>query len=84
MGINLPTSEQPFLPKVPVSVRDVSTELYDYLEKLDRFLSSANDGFFENDRLITTVINSGVSGTFTLSSGGSIVVTSGIVISVTS
>ena len=84
MSIELPQSESPYLPKIPVSVQKDTPELFDFLEKLRSRVEDIQNGLFDNDRMIANAVNSGTSGTFTISSGGSIVVTSGIVISVTS
>lgn len=84
MGINLSRAREVFLPKVPSSLQESNKELYDFLATLRLTLSQVSTGLFDNDTLITDAVNSGTSGTFTLSSGGSIVVTSGIVVTVTS
>ncbi len=82
MSINLPQSGSIFLPKVPKTIED--PEVVSYLNDLRNALSDGLRGLFDNSFIIATAINLGISGTFTVSSGGSIVVTSGIVINVTS
>ena len=84
MAINLPQPGNIFIPEVPDSVRKVSPELFDWAQKTRRVLQDGLKGAFANSFHISTAINSGTSGTFTISSGGSIIVTSGIVINVTS
>ena len=85
MGIELPNSGNVFLPAVPSEdrlsdprvLREAILDVYRHLEELGHAL-------FTNDLHIATAINLGISGTFAISSGGSILVTSGIVINVTS
>ena len=84
MGIELPRSGSVFLPEVPQTVRDETPALYNWAQGLRRAVQRALNDQFANSIAIATAINSGTSGTFTISSGGSIVVTSGIVITVTS
>jgi len=83
MGIELPQPSNIFLPEVPSGLAE-NVVLYDYLQRLTKTLEASFRGYFDNDELTATTINSGISGTFTISSGGSIIVTSGIVINVTS
>lgn len=82
MGITLPNSGNVFTPEIPRSIQD--QDMINYLRRLSSVIEKVAREQFNNSLAISTVINSGVSGTFTISSGGSIVVTSGIVISVTS
>ena len=84
MGIELPQPANVFFPEVPRSLEQTNPDLYNYLQRLNKTLETSLRGYFDNDELTATTINSGTSGTFTMSSGGSIVVTSGIVINVTS
>lgn len=81
-GIELPQSGNVFLPIIPKSLRTTNKELYDYLYKLDAKLTTLFSGQFNNANNIVVAINSGTSGTFNVASGGHIVVTSGVVISV--
>lgn len=83
MGLELPKGNI-FVPEVPDSIKAKDTDLYSYLQKLKRSVEDLSQGGFTNSMYISTAINSGTSGTFTLSSGGSIIITSGIVIRVTS
>lgn len=83
MGVDLANSEQAFMPETPETLKSVSEDLYEYLERMKRFLDQMSDGTFNNDTLLANAINSGTSGTFAITSGSSIVVTSGIVTSVT-
>lgn len=82
MAIDLPQTGTVFLPTIPKSVKTLSPELADYLIKLHTVIQSMNKGGFSNDLNIANVIGSGASGTFAIASGGHILVTSGIVISV--
>lgn len=82
MAIELPNSGAVFIPQVPKDIPDRETR--EYLERLRRAINDSLRDLFSNDTVIQDAINSGTSGTFTISSGGSIVVTSGVVISVTS
>lgn len=84
MGIELPRPSSVFLPNVPDELRTQSPELYDWAQRTKRNLEGAVNDMFANISTIATAINSGTSGTFIISSGGSIIVTSGIVITVTS
>lgn len=68
------------LPDVPDAVRQVSPELYDYLEKFRLVLMQNSSGLQSNNNLVVTAVNSGTSGTFNIASGGHIAITSGIVI----
>ena len=85
MSIELPRPGALNIPAVPTeeSLRNMR-HLKEYLETMRRVLVLSAQGLFDNDLALATAINSGTSGTFTISSGGSIVVTSGIVITVTS
>lgn len=83
MSLDLPSGNV-FVPEVPDSIRTKDSVLYEYLQKLKRSVENVTRGNFSNSMYITAAINSGTSGTFTLSSGGSIIITSGIVIRVTS
>lgn len=82
MGLQLPNTPV-FIPEVPVSVRQTSQELFDYLQRMRLAVAQNNSGAFANAFLIATAINSGTSGTLLIKSGGHILVTSGIVTSVT-
>lgn len=84
MGIQLPASGNPNIPAVPRELRVSNPELYDYLNNLRRSIIVVASGMFINAFTVATAINSGTSGVFVLSSGGSIIVTSGIVRTVTS
>lgn len=84
MGIELPNAGNVFIPAVPEKLREVSPELFEWVQDFKRAVERGIQDQFSNNLNIATVINSGTSGTFTISSGGSIVVTSGIVITVTS
>lgn len=83
MSIQLPNSGVVFLPQVPKELKS-NHELYDYLVQLDGVLTKALRAQFNNSNILVVAVNSGTTGTFTLSSGGSIVVTNGIVVTVTS
>jgi hypothetical protein len=84
MSLELPKAGNVFLPQVPSSVKYSNPDIYEWMQKVREALMVQMRGAFDNSLLIADAINSGVSGTFVISSGGSIVVTSGIVISVTS
>lgn len=83
MSIKLPNTPV-FLPQVPDTLREGSPELYDYLQRLRLAVQQAASGAFSNAYILSTAINSGTSGTFVMSSGGHLIVTSGIVIRITS
>lgn len=87
MGIELPQPSNVFLPQVPVEVNQTNVDLYDYLQRLTKALETSLRGYFDNDELIATTINSGTTGTFAITSGAdtlaTFVITSGIVVSVT-
>ena len=84
MGIELPESGAPLFPVVPEKLQTDNKDLYEYLQAQRKELERLSAGLFANTFIVATAINLGVSGTFSISSGGSIIVTSGIVISVTS
>ena len=84
MGLELPQAGRVFIPEVPSRIERDNPELANYLRSIRRAIQNGLQGFFSNDDLMTTAINSGTSGTFTISSGGSIIVSSGIVVTVTS
>lgn len=84
MSINLPSEGDVQFPEVPRSVQQMDRELYEFLKTQQRVMQFAVRGAFDNSLTVATAINSGVSGTFVISSGGSIVVVNGIVTSVTS
>lgn len=84
MGIDLPSGGNIFLPEVPKGLEETSPEVFKWMKSVRKELIRQVNEMFSNDLHISTAINSGTSGTFTISSGGSIVVTSGIVINVTS
>ncbi len=83
MGLTLPNAGNISLPEVPAQIQKENVVLYEFLQKLRKEVASAVQGQFSNSLLVANTI-SGTSGTFTISSGGSIIVTSGIVITVTS
>lgn len=84
MAIEITNPTGNILPSVPESLRAENPTLYQYLNDLRRALQRSLTSQFNNSLNLTTAINSGTSGTFTISSGGSIIVTSGVVITVTS
>lgn len=84
MGITLPQGDAISVPEVPQSIKVKYPEVYDYLVRLRTMQQEISRNHFSNTFVVAAAINSGTSGTFTISSGGSIVVTSGIVITVTS
>lgn len=84
MGINLPNPGNVFIPEIPPGIAARDPALADYLRSFKRSVEDAIRDQFSNNLHIATAINSGTSGTFVISSGGSIIVTSGIVITVTS
>ena len=84
MSLELPNPGEVFIPDVPASLAKVSPEFVSYMERFKVAVEMAIRDQFTNSLFIATAINSGISGTFTISSGGSIIVTSGIVINVTS
>lgn len=84
MAVELPSAGEISAPEVPPHIKQNDARLYEYLQSLKRQMEELSRGLFDNTLAITTAINSGTSGTFTLSSGGSIIITSGIVITVTS
>ena len=83
MAIDLPQSSIKPLPTIPAGMKQSHPLVYDHLQKLHAAIDQLTRGHFNNDLNISNVIGSGVSGTFAIASGGHIVVTSGIVISVT-
>lgn len=84
MALELPNPGDVFIPDVPASLTKVSPEFVAYMERFKTAVEMSIRDQFTNSLYIATAISLGVSGTFTISSGGSIVVTSGIVINVTS
>ena len=84
MGINLPQGESQPVPEVPSVIRDKSPEVYAYLQRMRLYMQDNVRNQFSNVFTVSTAMNLGTSGTFAISSGGSIVITSGIVIRVTS
>lgn len=84
MSLELPKSGDVFIPEVPSSLQKDNKEMYNFLVQLKRTLEPTLRGLFANDSLIADAVNLGVSGSFVISSGGHIVVTSGIVTAVTS
>jgi hypothetical protein len=84
MGVELPKSGVIFLPAVPPEAAQENPELFRWAQDMRRSIKESIEGLFQNDSVLATALNSGTSGTFTISSGGSIVVTSGVVITVTS
>ncbi len=79
MAIDLPQTPNTVLPTIPKGIDPI---LRDYLIKLNTTLQSLTRGHFNNDLNIANTISSGTSGSFVVASGGHILVTSGIVISV--
>lgn len=84
MGITLPNSGDESLSQVPTSLSSNNKVVYEYLQSLRQDIAQLKRNLFENDLTLANAVNLGTSGTFTISSGGSIIVTSGIVITVTS
>lgn len=84
MSITLPSEGALQLPEVPASIAKSNKELYEYLKMAQRVTVSSVRGAFNNTFTVATAVNSGVSGTFVISSGGSITVVNGIVTVVTS
>ena len=82
MAIDLPQSSITPLPTIPASIKASDPVIYEHFTKLHNVINQLTRGHFNNDLNITTVINSGTTGTFVIASGGHIVVSSGIVISV--
>lgn len=81
MTIEMPHARGVFLPRPP---SDLDPKMQEYLRQLITALERQLPGHFDNAYLIAQALNSGTSGAFTINSGGNIVVTSGVVISVTS
>jgi len=84
MGITLPNPGEVSIPEPPISIKQVNLELYEYLKDFKRSIKVISEQAFSNSYHIATALNLGTSGTFVISSGGSIIVTSGVVITVTS
>lgn len=84
MGIELSDAGTPFIPAVPSKLSKQDPDLYQFLVSMKLAVEQMGQGAFTNTFLVATAMNLGTSGTFAISSGGSIVVTSGIVITVTS
>lgn len=84
MALNIPESGIIFLPAVPEKIKKADPDLYSYLLNTKREVERVIGNLFANADNVVGAINSGTSGTFTISSGGSIIITSGIVITVTS
>jgi len=85
MSIGLPNAAGSRVPSVPPPGQLANPHtMHEYLQRLTRELERVSNALFDNDKIIVGAINSGTSGTFTISSGGSIIVTSGLVITVTS
>jgi len=84
MALELPHSGKVNLPEVPVEIRQQMPSLYEWMQRVKREVELGFDKNFSNTVLIATAMNQGTSGTFVISSGGSIIVTSGIVTTITS
>ena len=82
MGVNLPNSGEGSLPDVPRDLKD--KQLAQYLASLKRQIEQKFREQFSNTLVVANALNVGTSGVFTISSGGSIIITSGIVVTVTS
>ena len=83
MGIELPQPANIFFPEVPSSLEQSNPDLYEYLQRLKKSLETSLRGYFDNDELIATTINSGTTGTFAITSGtdtlATVIITSGVV-----
>jgi hypothetical protein len=85
MGVLLPNGEYAYIPSIPKAEELADPhKLHDFLQSLKRAIEENASNNFNNKRTIIAALNSGTSGTFALSSGGSIIITSGVVITVTS
>jgi hypothetical protein len=82
MSIELPVSESPFFPQVPAETKYLDAKLYDFLERMRRYLDDSNRGLFDNTRLLADTINSGTSGAFVVADIVSITVVNGIITAV--
>lgn len=67
------------LPSVPSSVQQLSSELYDYLNRLRLVVQQGLNQDQSAINGMVFAINKGTSGTFNIASGGHIIITSGIV-----
>lgn len=68
-----------FFPEVPPGLQKTSPDLYEFLQSLKKQLGGMSQASLSNERKLADAINLGTSGTFTVSSGSQILVTSGIV-----
>jgi len=84
MGLELPNPGNVFIPAVPDAILKDNPALGVFLRDFRKAVEDGVRDQFSNNLHIATAVNLGISGTFAISSGGSIVVTSGIVINVTS
>ena len=82
MSVQIPNAEGSFLPQVPAASQLQGDRLHEYLQSLRREVERISLALFDNDKMIVNAINSGCSISATSTVKG-LVVTSGIVISVT-
>lgn len=82
MGVSTNLSITTF-PRVPDSLKMASPELFDYLNQHRLVLQQIVQGHFTAINGLTTVINNGTSGSYSLTSIGHIFITSGVITTIT-
>ena len=85
MAIEMPESGSTFIPEVPVNIKNISVDLYDFLQSFKKEVQRINEGMFLNISLIATALNSGTSGVFVITgtSAATFTVSSGVMIAIT-
>ena len=68
MGIQISEAGHVAIPQVPPRLKAENSELYEFLQGFKRAVELLPDQFLANTFIIATAMNSGTSGTFTLSS----------------
>ena len=82
MGVSTNISITPF-PRVPDSLQMQQPELFDYLNQHRLVLQQIVQGHFTAINGLTTVINNGTSGSYSLTAIGHVFITSGVITAVT-
>lgn len=77
MSVNLVHARRIFLPKVPPEIEDA--KLKDYLQRLTDAIENMNAALVDNDGVAVSSINTGTSGTFDDSAGGTVTVADGLI-----
>jgi hypothetical protein len=77
MAVNLLHPRKTFLPKVPADIED--KELREYLSRLTDALENMYTKLVDNDDIVVSMVNTGTSGSFDDSAGGTVTVVKGII-----